>query len=66
MSNYILTRIEAIQQELETLKKMLIAQNQSDRHPTQLEGLWEGVNLSDELFDEAEKSAFLTAYDWQE
>ncbi|MER3433300.1 MAG: hypothetical protein C4288_07695 [Leptolyngbya sp. ERB_1_1] len=55
MRHYILTRIEAIQQELETLKQMLIAQNQSDRRTIRLRGIWKGVHISDQLLEEAER-----------
>ena len=66
MSDYILTRIDAIQQELEALKKILAAQNQSDHRSTQPRGIWKGVDISDQLLEEAKKSAFSTAYNWQE
>jgi hypothetical protein len=64
MSNYILTRIEALQQELERLKEKVMIQEQRDRldYPQddrpkiQLRGIWAGVEISDELLEEAKNS----------
>lgn len=72
MSNYILTRIEAIQQELEILKQKVLTQEQRDapdRVPTahskpQLRGIWKGVEISDQLLEEAKRS--LIAKDFRE
>jgi hypothetical protein len=64
MSNYILTRIEALQQELERLKEKVMIQEQRDRldYPqddrpkTKLRGIWAGVEISDERLEEAKNS----------
>jgi hypothetical protein len=57
MINYILTRIETIQQELETLKQKVLTQEQSNRvRTTQLRGIWKGVDISESLFEEAKRS----------
>lgn len=58
MSNYIFTRIEAIQQELETLKQKVLTQEQgnADRPRTQLKGIWKGIDISEQLLEEAERS----------
>lgn len=64
MSNYILTRIEAIQQELEILKQKVITQEQrdspsgvsADSVKPKLRGIWKGVELSDQLLEDAERS----------
>ncbi len=72
MSNYILTRIEAIQQELETLKQKVLTQEQrdspsevsADSAKPQLRGIWKGVELSDQLLEDAERS--LIAKDFRE
>jgi hypothetical protein len=65
MSNYILTRIEALQQELERLKEKVMIQEQRDRRldypqenrpKTQLRGIWAGVEIPDELLEEAKDS----------
>jgi hypothetical protein len=57
MSNYILTRIEAIQQELEMLKGKVMIKEQRENCPkTQLRGIWKGVEISDEQLEEARQS----------
>jgi hypothetical protein len=56
MSNYILTRIDTLQQELETLKRMLIAQDQTDRPRIRLKGIWKGAEIPDTLLEEAKQS----------
>jgi hypothetical protein len=60
MSNYILTRIEAIQQELEMLKQKVLLQGQGEakkeHSPQQLKGIWKGVKISEQMFEEAERS----------
>ncbi len=57
MRQYILTRIDSLQQELESLKHLLIAQDTTQ--PTQkirLKGIWKGAQISDELFQEVKAS----------
>lgn len=57
MSNYILTRIETLQQELETLKQKVLTQEQPNRVcTTQLRGIWKGVDISESLLEEAQRS----------
>ncbi len=58
MSNYILTRIEAIQQELEILKQKVLTQehrDSPDRVP-KLRGIWKDVEISDQLLEDVERS----------
>jgi hypothetical protein len=56
MTHYILTRIDTLQQELETLKRMLISQDQSDRPRVRLKGIWKGAEISNDLLEEAKQS----------
>lgn len=48
MSEYVLDRIQAIQQELEELRKTVAHQLQGSRQKTQLKGLWKGIAVTEE------------------
>lgn len=43
MSEYVLARIQAIQQELEELKKVVAQPSLEKKRKTQLSGLWAGM-----------------------
>ena len=58
MSQYVLLRIQAIQEELEALKKTVIHQLEGSRNKTQIQGLWKDVVITDEDLEEAEKAVF--------
>ncbi len=60
MSKFVLARIEALQQELESLKK-LVDQQVETRPKAQLKGLWQGVAFSEIDFEAAERAMFQTA-----
>ena len=62
MSKFALARIEALQQELESLKK-LVAQQAETRSKTKLQGLWQGVVFSEVDFEAAERAVFQTTDD---
>ncbi|MFP4119923.1 hypothetical protein [Coleofasciculus sp.] len=47
MSEYVLVRIEAIQQELEALRKLVAHQVQNTKRQTHLKGLWKDVEITD-------------------
>ncbi len=66
MSEYVLIRIEALQQELETLKKVVNHQLQGSKQKTQLKGLWKGVEITEEEIAAAQKVVFRQAYQWEE
>jgi hypothetical protein len=66
MSEYILIRISAIQKELEDLKQAIARELQGTRRPTKLEGLWDGIEITDEDLEAAEKAVFRDAYKWQD
>ena len=53
---YVLARIQAIQQELEELKKTVayqIESSESKIKKTKLKGLWKGVNVTEEDIEAA-------------
>jgi hypothetical protein len=63
MSNYVLIRIEALQQELENLRQVVLHETQGARRPTQLRGLWQGVQFSEASLKTAQRAVFRDAYD---
>ena len=56
--SYVIVRIEAIRKELELLKKSL----RSPEEVESIEGLWKGVQITEEDIEEAKKSLFKGAY----
>lgn len=58
MSQYILVRIQAIQNELETLKKLVINQGKESPNQTKIKGLWQDIVVNDEDLEEAKKAMF--------
>lgn len=54
MSEYILARIQAIQQDLEELKSYI----KNPKRRVKLKGLWKGVNISEEDIEEAKQAVF--------
>ena len=62
MSEYVLARIEAIQQELEELRKVVAYQVEGPRHKAELKGLWRGLRVSEEDLQEAQRAVFRDAY----
>ena len=65
-TSYLETRIDAMQQELEQLKKMLIHQLGDSKRKTQLKGLWKGIEVTEEEIEEAERAVFKHAYNFEE
>jgi hypothetical protein len=66
MSEYVLARIQAIQQELEALRKTVAHQLQGSRKKTQLKGLWKGIEVTEEDLKAAQQAVFRDAYEWEE
>lgn len=64
--NYAIIRIQAIQKELEFLQKNLTEELQGTRKKTQLQGLWQGIEISDEDIEEAQKAVFRDVYALEE
>lgn len=58
MNNYVLTRIEALQQELACLHQILVRQAKGEKATVELEGIWQGVEFNDSDFDLAKQSVF--------
>ncbi len=58
---YILKRLEIIEQEIAEMKKRLLAP--SKKKEVTLEGIWEGLTVTDEEIEEAKRSLFKGAYD---
>ena len=58
MSQYVLLRIQVIQEKLEAFKKTVIHQLEGSRNQTQIKGLWKDVVISDDDLEEAEKAVF--------
>ncbi|MDJ0601456.1 MAG: hypothetical protein QNJ37_21755 [Crocosphaera sp.] len=66
MSQYILVRIQAIQEELETLKKLINNQEKKSRNKTRIRGLWNDIIVSDQDLEEAKKGVFKNALEWDQ
>jgi hypothetical protein len=66
MSQYVLLRIQAIQEELEALKKTVIHQLEGSRNQTQIKGLWKDILVTDEDLEAASKAVFRDAIRWEE
>lgn len=61
MSHYLLVRIEALQQELAILRKVVIQQTRGEKQATQLRSLWKGIELSEDDFAAARNAVFRDA-----
>lgn len=66
MSQYLLLRIQAIQNELETLKKTVIHQLDGSKNKTQIQGLWKDTVISNEDLEEAKEAVFRDAVEWED
>ncbi len=66
MSQYVLLRIQAIQEELEALKKTVVHQIEGSRNKTQIQGLWKDVVITDEDLEEAKQAVFRDAVQWED
>jgi ribosome-binding ATPase YchF (GTP1/OBG family) len=60
-NEYVVARIQAIQQELEELKKAIAFSGDSPKK-TKLKGLWKGLNINEEDIEEAKQALFKDAY----
>lgn len=58
MSHYVLQRIQAIQDELETLKKIVESESQNTSKVVKIQGLWKGIDITDQDLIEAKNSVF--------
>ncbi len=58
MSHYVLQRIQAIQDELEILKKIVESESQNTSKVVKIQGLWKGIDITDQDLMEAKNSVF--------
>ena len=65
MSESVLARIEALQQELEELRKTVAHQAGGSKRRTKLKGLWKGTRVADQDFAAAERAVFRQAYEFE-
>ncbi len=67
MSQYGLLRIQSLQEELESLKKIVSSQLlHTSRKKTSIKGLWKDFEIHDEDFTDARMAIFKDANNWQE
>lgn len=67
MSQYVLLRIQSLQEELESLKKIVNHQFlQGHRKTTSIKGLWKDFEINDDDFAEARSAVFKDTNNWQE
>jgi hypothetical protein len=67
MSQYLLLRIQSLQEELESLKKILSHQLlHTPNKTTYIKGLWKDFEINDEDFADARRSLFKDANNWKE
>jgi hypothetical protein len=62
MSEYVLARLQALQQELEELRKAMLYETQGPKRKIKLKGLWKGVHVTEEDVHEARRAVFKEAY----
>ena len=58
MSQYLLLRIQSLQEELENLKKLV---DQNPRKKTHIKGLWKGFDINKNDFVSAKNAVFKDA-----
>ena len=58
MNLYVLQRIQAIEAELATFKKIISEPSQSNYKETSIKGLWKDITLNEDDFLEAERAIF--------
>lgn len=63
-SSYVIIRLEAIQKELEMLRRSL--EVPGARKTVKLEGLWKGVEITEADLEKAKRSLFKEAYEFAE
>ena len=68
MSEYVLARVQAIQQDLEELRKSLvynIKKPECQVKKTKLKGLRKGIDVTEEDLKEAKRAVFKDAYEFK-
>jgi hypothetical protein len=67
VSQYVLLRIQSLQEELESLKKIVSHQLlRNPRRKTCIKGLWKDFEIHDDDFADARKAVFKDANNWKE
>ncbi|NMF60509.1 hypothetical protein [Pseudanabaena yagii] len=67
MSQYVLLRIQSLQEELESLKKIVRHQLlRNPRKPTNIKGLWKDLEITDDDFADAKKAVFKDVTNWND
>lgn len=65
MSQYVLHRLQAIQDELDQLKRLVTHELNASHEATHIKGLWKDVNITEEDLANAKNAVFRTAKDWE-
>ncbi len=63
-TSYVATRLKFIEEELERLRKHL--ERPKKKKATKIEGLWKGINITEEDIEEAKRSLFKGARELNE
>ncbi len=67
MNQYVLLRIQSLQEELENLKELANdRENQNPRRITQIKGLWKDFEITDRDFEDAKKSIYQADDKWKD
>ncbi len=67
MNQYVLLRIQSLQEELESLKKIVSHQLlQNHGKPTYIKGLWKGFDITNDDVTEAKRAIFKDAVNWSD
>jgi hypothetical protein len=64
MSQYVLLRIQSLQEELESLKKIVSHQLLQNRKPTYIRGLWKDFDINDDDIAQAKRAIFKDSVNW--
>ena len=59
-TKYVVVRMKAIERELQSLRKCL--QSPAQKKVVKIEGLWKGVDITEEDLHQAKRSLFKAAY----
>ena len=62
INEYLITRMQMIQKELEELQRVAKRQLQEPKRKVKLRGIWHGVRVSEEELHEAKQAIFKDAY----
>lgn len=65
IGEYVLARIEALEQELESLRKVGAYDVDDSGRKTKLKGLWKGIDVTEEDIEEAKRALFRDAYEFE-